>query len=138
MINFFRKLFIKNYNNVDDPKVREAHGKLATIVGIISNLLLFAAKFLIGLFAGSIAIMGDSFNNLSDMGSSSVTLLGIHLASKPADEDHPYGHERLEYITGLIISFLILLIGFNLGRESIMKIINQDFTTNISILAILH
>lgn len=124
MINFFRKLFIKNYNDVDNPKVREAHGKLATIVGIISNLLLFAAKFLIGLFAGSIAIMGDSFNNLSDMGSSSVTLLGIHLASKPADEDHPYGHERIEYICSLFVSIFIIIIGVELFTESITNFID--------------
>ena len=119
MINLFRKLFVKNYKDVENPKVREAHGKLATIVGIISNLLLFIAKFLIGFFSGSIAIMGDSFNNLSDMGSSSITLFGIHMANKPADEDHPYGHERIEYISSLFVSVLILIIGFELITESI-------------------
>lgn len=124
MVNIFRKLFIKNYDDVNNPKVREAHGKLATIVGIISNLLLFAAKFLIGFFAGSIAIMGDSFNNLSDMGSSSVTLLGIHMASKPADEDHPYGHERIEYISSLFVSIFIIIIGFELITESITNFID--------------
>ena len=124
MVNIFRKLFIKNYDDVNNPKVREAHGKLATIVGIISNLLLFAAKFLIGFFAGSIAIMGDSFNNLSDMGSSSVTLLGIHMANKPADEDHPYGHERIEYISSLFVSIFIIIIGFELITESITNFID--------------
>mgnify|MGYP003293333275 CR=1 FL=1 len=124
MINIFRKLFIKNYEDINNPKVREAHGKLATIVGIISNLVLFAAKFLIGFFSGSIAIMGDSFNNLSDMGSSSVTLLGIHLASKPADEDHPYGHERIEYISSLFVSVFIIIIGVELITESFTNFID--------------
>lgn len=124
MINIFRKLFIKNYNETNNPNVREAHGKLATIVGIISNLLLFVAKFLIGFFAGSIAIMGDSFNNLSDMGSSSVTLLGIHMANKPADEDHPYGHERIEYILSLFVSIFIIIIGVELISESFTNFIN--------------
>lgn len=123
MINLFRKLFVKNYKDTENPKVREAHGKLATIVGIISNLLLFVAKFLIGFFSGSIAIIGDSFNNLSDMGSSSITLFGIHMASKPADEDHPYGHERIEYISSLFVSVLILIIGFELITESVTTFI---------------
>jgi cation diffusion facilitator family transporter len=124
MVNFFRRIFIKNYNNVEDPKVREAHGKLATIVGIISNFILFIAKLLIGIFAGSIAIIGDSFNNLSDMGSSSITLFGIHMANKPADEDHPYGHERIEYISSLFVSIFIIIIGFELFTESITNFIN--------------
>ena len=124
MVNIFRKLFIKNYNETSNPKVREAHGKLATIVGIISNLLLFVAKFLIGFFAGSISIMGDSFNNLSDMGSSSVTLLGIHMANKPADEDHPYGHERIEYILSLFVSIFIIIIGVELISESFTNFID--------------
>ena len=92
MVNFLRKIFIKDYNNVEDPKVREAHGKLATLFGIVSNFVLFVSKLLIGLIARSIAIIGDSINNLTDMGSSSITLFGIHMANKPADEDHPYGH----------------------------------------------
>ena len=123
MVNFFRKLFIKNYNDVENPKVREAHGKLATIFGILSNLVLFAAKLLIGIFAGSIAIIGDSFNNLTDMGSSSITLFGIHMANKPADEDHPYGHERIEYLSSLFVSVIIIIIGFELFTESITNFI---------------
>ena len=139
MVNFFRKLFIKNYNDVENPKVREAHGKLATIFGICSNLILVAAKLLIGLFAGSIAIVGDSFNNLTDMGSSAITLFGIHMASKPADEDHPYGHERIEYISSLFVSVIIIIIGFELFSESITNFINglTSYTTmNYSILTI--
>ena len=124
MINVFRKIFIKNYTEVDNPKVREAHGKLATIVGIISNFILFLAKLLIGLVAGSIAIIGDSFNNLSDMGSSSITLFGIHMANKPADEDHPYGHERIEYISSLFVSVFIIIIGFELLTESFTNFVD--------------
>ena len=140
MINFFRKTFIKNYNDTDNPKVREAHGKLATIVGIISNFILFIAKLLIGLFAGSIAIIGDSFNNLTDMGSSSITLFGIHMANKPADEDHPYGHERIEYISSLFVSIFIIIIGFELFTESITNFINglNEYTAlNYSIATII-
>ena len=130
MVNFFRKLFVKNYNDVENPKVREAHGKLATIFGICSNFLLFIAKLLIGIFSGSIAIIGDSFNNLTDMGSSSITLFGIHMANKPADEDHPYGHERIEYISSLFVSVIIILIGFELFTESITNFIDGLTTYN--------
>ena len=140
MVNFFRKLFIKNYEETNNPRVREAHGKLATVVGIVSNLLLFIAKFLIGFFAGSIAIMGDSFNNLSDMGSSSVTLFGIHMANKPADEDHPYGHERIEYILSLFVSIFIIIIGVELISESFTNFIaglNEAKTQNYSIATII-
>ena len=124
MINFFRRVFIKNYKNVDDPKVRERHGKLATLVGIFSNLILFIGKLIIGLISGSISIIGDSFNNLTDMGSSSITLFGIHMASKPADEDHPYGHERIEYISSLFVSVIIIIIGFELFTESLSNFID--------------
>lgn len=124
MINLFRKIFIKNYKDITNPKVRTAHGKMATIVGIVSNLVLFIAKLLIGIFSGSIAIIGDSFNNLTDMGSSIITLFGIHMANKPADEDHPYGHERIEYISSLFVSVIIIIIGFELFVESITNFIN--------------
>ena len=140
MVNLFRKIFIKNYQDVANPKVREAHGKLATIVGIVSNFILFLAKLLIGIFAGSIAVIGDSFNNLTDMGSSTVTLLGIHIASKPADEDHPYGHERFEYISSLFVSGVILIIGFELFTESITNFINgltNPQTLNVSAITII-
>ena len=119
MVNLFRKLFIKNYDNLEDTKIRQAHGKLASLVGVFSNLVLFIMKILIGFFAGSISIIGDSFNNLSDMGSSCITLLGFKIAAKPADEDHPYGHERFEYISSLVVSILIIVIGVTLLGESI-------------------
>ncbi len=124
MVNLFRKLFIKDYKNVHDPKVRTAHGKMATIVGIISNLFLFIAKLLIGILSGSVSIIGDSFNNLTDMGSSLITLLGIRIANKPADKDHPYGHERIEYISSLFVSIIIIIIGFELLIESISGFIS--------------
>lgn len=121
MVNLFRKLFIKNYDNLEDSTIRQAHGKLASLVGVFSNLVLFVMKILIGFFAGSISIIGDSFNNLSDMGSSCITLLGFKIAAKPADEDHPYGHERFEYISSLVVSILIIVIGVTLLGESITK-----------------
>ncbi|MGM9969480.1 MAG: cation diffusion facilitator family transporter [Anaeroplasma sp.] len=126
MINFLRKIFVKNYQDVKNQKVREGHGKLAAIVGIISNLFLFAFKILAGIISGSIAIIADSINNLSDMGSSVVTLVGFKLANMPADEEHPYGHERMEYIAGLIISIIIIFTGGSLFITSINKIINYQ------------
>lgn len=139
MINLFRKLFIKNYKDVTNPKVRASHGLLATIVGIISNLILFLAKLLIGIFSGSIAIIGDSFNNLTDMGSSIITLFGIKMANKPADEDHPYGHERIEYISSLFVSVIIIVIGVELIIESVTNFINglnEPKVMNYSIITI--
>lgn len=130
MVNLFRKIFIKDYKNIENKQVREAHGKLACFVGVFSNLLLFAIKLLIGILAGSIAIIGDSFNNLTDMGSCIVTLLGLHISSKPADEEHPYGHERFEYISSLFVSIIIIVIGIQLFKDSIIKFIN--FLTNYS------
>ncbi len=125
MVNLLRRVFIKNYEDVNNPKVRDAHGKLACFVGIISNLILFALKMAFGLISGSVAIIGDSINNLSDMGSSIITLLGFKLASMPADNEHPYGHERLEYIAGLIVSIIILVVGFQLLKDSINAIIEN-------------
>ena len=124
MINLLRKLFIKDYQNVSNEKVRIAHAILAALIGIISNSLLFILKLLIGIFTFSISIIADSINNLSDMASSIVTLLGFHFAGKPADKEHPYGHERIEYVTGLIVALIIFFIGTLLGYTSILKIIN--------------
>ena len=124
MINFLRKLFIKNYNNTNDEKVRTDHGKLAALIGIFSNFLLFLIKMIIGIISFSVSIIADSINNLSDMATSIATLVGFHIASRPADKEHPYGHERIEYITGLIVSVFIIFIGGILGFTSILKIIN--------------
>ena len=122
MATFLARLFIKNYQDVKNPTVRAAYGELGGIVGIILNLLLTTAKFFVGSLTGSISISADAVNNLSDAGSSIITLAGFKLAKKPADKDHPYGHGRIEYITALIVSFLILLMGFELLKSSIEKI----------------
>lgn len=124
MINFLRKIFIKNYNDVNNEKVRIAHGKLAAGIGIFSNLLLFIIKMIIGILSLSVSIIADSINNLSDMATSIATLIGFHIAGRPADKEHPYGHERIEYITGLIVSVFIIFIGGILGFTSILKIVN--------------
>lgn len=130
------KLFIKDYQNVTDPKVRGKYGSLSGIVGIISNLLLCSVKIALGLLTASVSILADGINNLTDAGSSIITLIGFKLSSAPADDDHPYGHERIEYITGMMISFIILIIGFTLGKESVVKIIEKEAANKISYLAI--
>lgn len=119
------KLFVKDYKNTKDANVRAKYGLLSGIVGIVCNLILFAIKMIAGFLSGSVSIMADGINNLSDSGSSIITLIGFKLSTKPADKDHPFGHERIEYITGVVISFIILLIGFLLSFESIKKIIES-------------
>ena len=126
MGKFLFKLFIKDYENVSIPSVREGYGKLAGIVGIVSNLLLCVMKIMIGIFSKSIAIIADGINNLADASSSIITLIGFKLASAPEDEDHPYGHARIEYLTGLFISILIIIIGVQLFKSSVQKILNPD------------
>ncbi len=119
-------LFIKNAEDISDPNVRAQYGVFSGVVGILVNLILFAAKFVAGSLANSIAITADAFNNLSDAGSSVVTLVGFRMSSKPADKEHPFGHGRIEYISGLIVSFLILLVGFELFTSSVEKIIHPE------------
>lgn len=131
------KLFIKNYKNTSDPIVRGKYGTLSGIIGIISNILLCSIKIFIGFISSSISIMADGINNLTDAGTSIITLIGFKLSSAPADENHPFGHERIENITGLIISFLIVIIGFTLGKESITKLINGGSTSEISLITII-
>ncbi len=126
MFKILRKLFIKNYSDVKNEKVRESHGILASIIGIITNTILFVFKLLIGLFTASMSIIADAINNLSDMGSSIVNLIGFKLSSKPADKEHPFGHQRIEYIAGLIISFVIIALALILGYTSISKLINKE------------
>ena len=120
------KLFIKNYDQVQDPAVRERYGVLSGMVGIVLNLLLSLGKFFAGLITGSIAITADAFNNLSDAGSSVVTLVGFKLAGQKADDGHPFGHGRIEYLAGLLVSLLIMLVGLELGKSSIEKIIHPE------------
>jgi len=124
MVSFLRRIFIKDYENTKDEKVREAHGKLASFVGIVSNLVLFGIKLFAGIISGSVAIIADSINNLADMGSSVITLIGFKLANAPADEEHPYGHQRIEYVSGLIVAIIIIYVGGNLLVTSVEKIFN--------------
>ncbi|MBC8535395.1 cation diffusion facilitator family transporter [Feifania hominis] len=140
MTNFLIRTFIRDSDKTDDPKVRSAYGRLTGIVGILCNLLLCAAKLIVGAVFGSVAITADGINNLSDAGSSVVTLVGFKLASKPADKQHPYGHARIEYLAGLVVSFFILLIGFDLCKSAFGKIVSPDEVTfsllSVAVLAV--
>lgn len=122
MIKLLAKIFIKDRLNVEKPKVRQAYGVLCGAVGIFLNVLLFAGKLLAGLLSGSIAITADAFNNLSDAGASVVTLAGFRLANQKPDPEHPFGHGRMEYVSGLVVAMLILLMGFELGKSSVGRI----------------
>ena len=124
MINFLMKTGLPKGLAPSEPQVRAAAGRLSGIVGIICNLLLFGGKFLIGTVSGSVSITADAMNNLSDASSSLVTFIGFKLAEKPADEDHPYGHARFEYLSGLAVAVMIILIGFELGKSSLGKILH--------------
>ena len=125
MTKLLIKLFIKDVN-INTQKGRELYGRLAGAVGIICNLLLSVMKLIIGTVSNSVSITADATNNISDAGSSIVTLVGFRLSGKPADKDHPYGHARIEYISSLIISFIILLIGFSILKSSVLKIFNPE------------
>ncbi|ARC85831.1 cation diffusion facilitator transporter family protein [Clostridium argentinense CDC 2741] len=116
--------FIKNYDDVKNKDVREKYGYLGGIIGILINLLLFGIKVTIGIFSNSIAVIADAFNNLSDVGSSVITIFGFKLASKPADREHPFGHGRIEYISGLIVAFIVMIVGFQFVLSSIERIKN--------------
>lgn len=118
------KHFIKDYENTGNLKVREAYGTLGSITGIIVNLILAVAKYFAGIVSGSISVTADAINNLSDAGSSIISLIGVKLSAKPADKDHPYGHGRVEYISALAVSFVVLLMGIELFKSSVDKIVN--------------
>lgn len=124
MTNLFLRLFIRDYNPEDPAASHSAIGKLAGIVGVICNLLLFLSKLTIGLLSGSISIVADAVNNLSDTVSSVITFWGFRMAQRPADKNHPYGHARYEYLAGFVVATLILFIGFELAKSSIGRIIN--------------
>ena len=128
-MDLIKKLFIKNYTKTEDKDVRFKYGTVASIFGIVANLLLFAGKIFAGILSGSITIISDAINNLTDGGSSIISLIGFKLSGKPADKDHPFGHARYEYITGLIVSMLILAIGFILCKESITKMFSPEPVT---------
>lgn len=118
------KKFIKNSEQIDDEKVRNKYGFVAGVVGIVANLILFILKFSIGFLSGSIAITADAFNNFSDMASSAITIIGFRLASMPADEKHPFGHGRLEYISALIVAFMVMFVGIKFVQTSFERIVN--------------
>ena len=123
-MNFLVRRFIKNYQDTKDANVRTSIGKLSGIVGIFSNLFLFVIKFVIGTVVHSVSIQADGVNNLTDAGSNIISILSFHLANKPADKDHPFGHERTETIASLFVGILILVLGFETAKESIFKVIH--------------
>ncbi len=122
MVNLLVRKFVKNYEDTDDAKVRTDYGILSSIVGIICNVLLFAGKLAVGAAVRSVAVMADAFNNLSDAASSVIGFVGVKMAGKPADSEHPFGHGRIEYIAALAVSFLVLQVGFTFFKNSIEKI----------------
>ncbi|MBO6014292.1 MAG: cation transporter [Oscillospiraceae bacterium] len=126
MLTLLAKLFIRDHENTADPKVRTAYGMLCGLYGVFLNLLLFAGKYLAGTLSGSVAVTADAFNNLSDAGSSVISLLGFALAARRPDPDHPYGHGRIEYLAGLGISAVILVVGVDLARTSMGKIVHPE------------
>lgn len=122
--NFLVKKFIKNNDDIKNEKVRSAYGTLGGVVGIIVNLILFAIKFTVGVLSSSIAIIADAFNNLSDAASSIVTIIGFKMANMPADAKHPFGHGRMEYISALIVAFMVMLVGLQFIKSSFERILN--------------
>ncbi len=137
MMHFLVRRFIPGYEDTEDPSVRFAYGRLSGIVGIVLNLCLFAGKFICGLLSGAISIIADAFNNLSDAGSSIITLVGFRMAGQKADKNHPYGHGRIEYITGLIVSIVIIVVGIELARDSISKILHPEETFFTPLIALI-
>ena len=129
MTELLIRLFVGKNASADDPRTRTSYGVLSGFVGIAVNVILTAAKFAVGSLTGSISITADAINNLSDAGSSVVTLVGFKMAKKPADREHPYGHGRIEYISALIVSFLVLLMGVELLKSSVEKIKAPDAVT---------
>lgn len=126
MITLLSKIFIRNREDTTSPAVRSAFGTLCGIMGIILNIVLFGIKMLAGILSGAISIMADAFNNLTDAGSSVITLIGFRMSGQKPDRDHPFGHGRIEYVSGLIVSMLIILVGFELGKTSLEKIITPE------------
>ena len=137
MTDLLVKLFIKNPTNIKDVAVRKNYGTLGSLVGIICNLFLCAVKITAGLISGSISIAADGLNNLSDMGSSVITMIGFKLAGKPADSDHPFGHGRMEYLSAFIVSTLILLVGFELLKTSVTTLVNGDVAPKYTVISII-
>jgi len=135
MIQWFIRHFIKDYENTEDTVVRERYGVTVSMVSIICNIVLCTFKFLVGALSNSVSIQADAFNNLSDAGSNIATLFGFKLANKHPDQDHPYGHGRIEYIAGMIIAFLILMVAFSSLKDSLGKIFHPE-TVHFSIVTL--
>jgi len=127
--NFLVKTFVKNSEDIKNSKVRNSYGTLGGMVGIIVNTILFAIKFIVGLLVGSIAISADAFNNLSDAASSVITIIGFKLANKPPDKEHPFGHGRIEYLSALLVAFLVIFVGFEFTKTSFNRILNPSPVT---------
>lgn len=136
MTKLLIKLFIKDSDNIKDSEVRTKYGYLGSFVGIVLNILLFCGKLITGLLSGAISVVADALNNLSDAGSSIMSFVGFKMAARPADREHPYGHGRMEYVSGLIISFIIMMMGFELARSSVEKMINP-VTSEFNILTLI-
>lgn len=134
-MKFLIRLFIKDYEQVQNKKVRESYSVLSGIVGILCNLLLFGTKLTIGFISGSMAILTDAFNNLTDCGSSAVSIIGAKMSNRSPDKEHPFGHGRIEYISSLIVSFIIILVGFELLKSSALKL-SQPADISLSIVEI--
>ncbi len=126
MVTLLAEIFIHDRKNTSSPAVRGAYGTICGIMGIFFNILLFTIKLIAGLLSGAISVMADAFNNLSDAGSSIITLWGFRMSGHKPDKDHPFGHGRIEYISGLIVSMLIILVGFELGKSSVEKIFSPE------------
>lgn len=126
MTELLSRWFVKDYKNATNPAVRTAYGTMVSITGIIINLILFTAKFVVGTLFGAISIVGDAVNNLSDAGTQIISLLSFRIAAKPADREHPFGHARIEYVTSMIVSFLVMLVGFELFKSSIGQIFSPE------------
>ncbi len=132
MLTFLAKRFIKNYENTGDREVRAAYGTLSSVVGILANLLLVAIKMAAGVLSGSVSVVADALNNLSDAGSSGISFLSFKISAKPADRDHPYGHARMEYVTSMLVSMIILFLGFELFKTSLSSLADPAVQTTVS------
>ena len=126
MTDLILRIFVRDHKNTEDPAVRDKCGRVAGAVGIVTNFLLFLMKIIIGTVFHSVSVTADAVNNLTDSGSSVVTLIGFKMASKPADEKHPFGHARIEYLSGVIVSFIVIFLGLQLGMSSIEKILTPE------------
>lgn len=126
MTDLILRIFIRDHKNTEDPAVRDKCGRVAGAVGIVTNFLLFLMKIIVGTVFHSVSVTADAVNNLTDSGSSVVTLIGFKMASKPADEKHPFGHARIEYLSGVIVSFIVIFLGLQLGMSSIEKILMPE------------